>query len=319
MRTIGMRRLVLTVILAGVSASLAGCGPSQPALRLRAEVGRGLVYEVRRTDDWPDPVFGHGGVLETAVRLRLETTDAVFERGGSYQTVVEAVQVTSAPRFGVLIDTDTPTPAREDPDPLQVEIFARSLLGRPGNLTIHANGSAGAVEPDRELRSELSRWARDKGQADKDERRRATRVAMLLDQLVDGPRVAARALQSPGLLLPRDAYPEAGATWTREAPPSPSPAGLLACTIDVAYERRADGVVVLTGKGAFTCPKALPDAKLAFVSGTFSAEAEFDTERGVFIRYEEHSEMVFTHVADVAEIRGEETRAKWHRVLTLVE
>ena len=131
--------------------------------------------------------------------------------------------------------------------------------------------------------------------------------------MLDGPRVAVRTLQSPALLLPEEPRPALGATWTRTSPTA-SPAGTLTCTIAVSHERLADGVVVLRGEGDFRCTAPLPEAPLVFRSGTFSAEARFDAVRGVFLSYDERSEMVFEKVDG-----GEETRASWHRVLTLQE
>jgi hypothetical protein len=305
-----MRRLrIIPTICAGLvvtlAAGIAACGPDQPSVRMRAQLGRELVYEARRVDDFPDPEFGHGGVLETAVRFRLTTTDAVSARGGKYETQVEAVEVRSAPRFGVRIDTDTPEP--EGDDPMGVEELARRLIGRHGAVTIHESGEFGEIRPDPDLRSELKAWADAKPGPD------ALRVAALLDQMVDGPRVALRTLESPALLLPSEPYPLEGTTWTR-ATPTPSPAGLLVCAIDVSHERQGDGVLRLLGEGEFTCTQPMPDAKLEFVSGTFTAEAHFDAARGVFVSYDESSEMTFRKVAD-----GADVVATWTRELKLVE
>ncbi len=293
--------------VAAALAVLAACGPAPAPLRLRAEIGRDLVYDAHRIDDWPDETFGYGGVLDTRARFRLSTEDAVEGRGGRYAVVIEAVAVDSPPRFGVAIDTDTPDP--EEGDTRGVEDLARRLLRRRGELTIAEHGLSAGVEPDRELRELLKAWGDTQGDP-----RAARPVMMLLDELLDGPRVVAKWIQAPSLLFPRDTLPDVGSTWKRRAPPAPSPAGRLGCELTVHHENRDDGTVVLIGAGDFVLNEPLDDAPLEFVSGRLEAETVLDPARGVIVRYEERTEFEFRKVAD-----GSLTRANWKRVLTLIE
>lgn len=299
------RRIWGAVIAVG--ASLAACGPSEAPLRLRAELGRELVYDAHRIDDWPDEKYGYGGVLDTRARYRLAAEDAVDGRGGRYRAVIEAIQVKSPERFNVAIDTDTPDP--ESGDERGVEELARSLLRRHAEITIAEHGLSAGVEPDRELRDALKAWG-DK-QSDP---RQARPVMMLLDELLDAPRVVAKWTQAASLLLPQDPFPAAGSEWTRKAPPAPSPAGKLGCELVVRLEKTPSGNVLLVAAGDFTLDEPMDGAPLEFLSGRLEAETEIDRARGVIVGYEERTTFAFRKVED-----GTETHANWRRVLTLVE
>ena len=302
-----MRHCHLLVAVLVLGASLAACGPSEAPLRLRAELGRELVYDARRIDDWPDEKFGYGGVLDTRARFRLAAEDAVDGRGGRYRIVIEGIRVASPARFNVAIDTDTPDP--EEGDERGIEALARGLLRRHAEITIADHGLSAGVEPDRELREALKAW----GDAQSDPRQ-ARPVMMLLDELLDGPRVVAKWTQAAALLLPPDPFPAAGTQWMRKAPPAPSPAGKLGCELTVRLEKAASGNALLTAAGDFTLDEPLADAPLEFISGRLEAETEFDRARGVIVRYEERTTFAFRKLED-----GTETHAKWKRELTLVE
>jgi hypothetical protein len=298
-----VRRFAITLAIA---VSLAACGPSDPELRLRAEMGRELIYEAHRVDDWPDEEFGYGGVLDTRTRFRMATEDAVSGRGGRYRVVVEGVRVASPERFGVAVDTDTPDP--EEGDDRGVEELARGLLRRHGEVTIAEHGLSSGVEPDQEIRDALKDWGKQQ-----DDRQAAMPVMMVLDEILDGSRLAATWIQSASLLLPEEKRVADGVTWTRTTPPFGSPAGTLAAHLAVT-QSRDEGRVTLRGVGDYALTEAFDDAPLRFVSGSIEATAVLDTVRGVLVRYEEATVVTFEKVAG-----GGSTTATWNRTLTLVE
>ena len=297
-----MRSSVLAALTA-VAAALGGCGPAGPALRLSTDPGVVWTYDAHRQDEWAD---GFGGVLETRLRLRLVAEDGVPGRAARYATTIESLAVDSPPRFGVHLDTTTPGP--EPRDALDVETLARGLLGRRGEVTISAGGVVSPVEPDRELRERLTAWRQGR------DKQATVPVVTLLDELLDGPRVASRWLQAAGLLLPPDAFPAAGEPWTRTVPPATTPAGRLACELTVRHEPAGADRVTLRAEGAFHLAEPQDGAAMRFVSGSLRAEAELDTRRGVFTRYHEVTEFALENTET-----GEPSTARWTRTLTLVE